>query len=77
MLRSKERGARIDQTAGKRAEHQSELTKKMNQEARVRGRVKRVGWGGGEEEGQGWGVSLVLSSAMDLSSCDVETFVGQ
>lgn len=53
-MRSKERGARIDQTAGKRAEHQSLLTKRMNQEARVR----RGGEGRGEralarKEGQG------------------------
>ncbi len=35
MLRSKDRGARVIQDAGKRKEHQSELTKKMNEEARV------------------------------------------
>ena len=36
VLRGRDRGARTDQSAeGRRKEHQSELTKKMNQEARV------------------------------------------
>ena len=43
MLRAKERGVRTDQGAGKRKEHQTELTKKMNEEARVSG----LGGGGG------------------------------
>ena len=36
VLRGRDRGARTDQSAeGRRKVHQSELTKKMNQEARV------------------------------------------
>ena len=44
VLRGRDRGARTDQSAeGRRKEHQSELTKKMNQEARVsRGRGVEV-----------------------------------
>jgi hypothetical protein len=49
VLRPKERGARVDQTVGKRKEHQTELTKRMNEEARVR--KKGVVGGKGVEKG--------------------------
>ena len=65
MLRAKERGARTDQGAGKRKEHQSQLTKRMNVEARVSG-------GGGSarghvcvEEGRGGGVGGLVTRRMD------------